>query len=233
MVLSGRTQISKKLVKNFYYFVTLGKLKPNERFLDVGCGSGRMAVPLVSYLEGGNYEGFDINSEGIKWCKENIQSKHPNFKFRQVDIYNQHYNNKGKYKASEFKFPYENEMFDFISLTSVFTHLVPHDLENYLSEIVRVLKINGRCLITYFLLNSQSCKSIEKKTVMVNFRHEMDGYTTVNKTDPERAIAYDEKVIRNLYQKYNLELIEPIYYGTWSDRKDGISAQDIIISVKK
>jgi len=61
----------------------------------------------------------------------------------------------------------------------------------------------------------------------------MDGYTTVNKTDPERAIAYDENVIRNFYKKYNLELIEPIHYGRWSSREDGLSAQDIIISVKK
>ena len=50
----------------FQYFIELGELKPSERVLDVGCGIGRMAIPLTKYLdERGRYEGFDIVAHGI------------------------------------------------------------------------------------------------------------------------------------------------------------------------
>src|SRR5687768_5417535 len=43
------------------YFRDLCGLRPEETVLDVGCGVGRMAVPLAGYLSPpGRYEGFDI-----------------------------------------------------------------------------------------------------------------------------------------------------------------------------
>ena len=218
--------------KYLSHFKTLGELKPNESFLDVGCGVGRIAVPLVSYLREGIYEGFDINADAISWCKENIESNHSNFHFRVVDLYNKHYNKSGKYKASEFKFPYDSESFDFVSLTSVFTHLLPSDMENYFAEIARVLKKDGRCLITYFLINPESLKNIENQNSGFDFKHQMSGVRTVSKTDPEKAIAYDEKQIKKLYEKFNLKIIEPIHYGSWSGKKDSKEGLDIIIAKK-
>ena len=41
-------------------------LQPGHRVLDVGCGVGRLAVALTSYLNtDGRYEGFDIVPEQI------------------------------------------------------------------------------------------------------------------------------------------------------------------------
>lgn len=50
----------------------------------------------------------------------------------------------------------ERSSFDFVFLTSVFTHLLPEDMNNYFSEVVRVLTHARRCLITYFLLTFES-----------------------------------------------------------------------------
>ena len=41
---------------------------------------------------------------------------------------------------------------DVAFLTSVFTHMLPEDVEHYLDELARVLKPGGRTLITWFLL---------------------------------------------------------------------------------
>jgi ubiquinone/menaquinone biosynthesis C-methylase UbiE len=216
------------------YFIELGQLKTNEKVLDVGCGIGRMAVPLTKYLEKmGGYEGFDIVADGIDWCRKKITTRYSNFHFQLVDIYNKTYNPKGKYKASEYKFPYDNEFFDFAFLTSVFTHMLPQDMENYFCEIARVLKKRGRCLITFFLLNTESLKLIDTKLSTLNFRHDVGEFRTIDKNEPESAVAYDEKFIRKLYEKKRLNIAEPIRHGSWCGRKNFLSYQDIIIAVKK
>jgi SAM-dependent methyltransferase len=215
------------------YFIELGGLKPTESVLDVGCGIGRMAIPLTRYLDKkGNYEGFDVLAEGIRWATTHITPKFPNFHFQHFDLYNQRYNPNGKLRSNEFVFPYENDSFDFVFLISIFTHMLPEDLENYLSEISRVLKTDGRCLITFFLLNSVSKKLIEANLSHSDFRYKKDCYRIVDKNHPERAIAYDENFVRMLYKKHSLTLVEPIHYGSWSGRTDHLSFQDIIIANK-
>lgn len=230
----------KKIGEEFLrHFIELGGLGPSERVLDVGCGIGRMASPLTKYLnKRGSYEGFDIVSKGVNWCKENISLKYPNFNFQLADVFNKHYNPDGKHKASEYKFPYEDNSFDFVFLTSVFTHMLPDDLENYLKEISRVMKKGGRCLITYFLLNDESIQLINDgkttfnvgKNTFLDFKHHGKGYRTIDEHTPEHAVAYDEKFILKLYGKYNLTVMEPIRYGSWCGRKDFLSYQDIIIA---
>jgi ubiquinone/menaquinone biosynthesis C-methylase UbiE len=217
----------------FKYFVEFGDMKPYEEVLDVGCGIGRMAVPVTRYLnEKGSYAGFDIYAAGINWATNNI-SKFPNFQFKFVDVENKSYNPKGKIKALGFKFPYENESFGFIFLTSVFTHMLPKDLENYLSEITRVLKTNGRYLITFFLLDEESTKLVETKQSSLDFKYTLaEGLRTIDDKEPENALAYGENFVRMLFKKYGLTIQEPIQYGSWSRRKKCLSMQDIIIAHK-
>src|SRR5205807_8842570 len=103
--------------------------------LDVGSGTGRMARPLTRYLKGGSYEGIDIVARSVQWCQRTYASRYPNFRFHFADIYNKVYNPDGKHKASEYRLPFETSSFDFFFLTSVFTHMLPQDMEHYLSEV--------------------------------------------------------------------------------------------------
>lgn len=86
-------------------FIKYSGIKPNHRVLDVGCGCGRMALPLTGYLTTGSYEGFDISVEAIEWCQENISPQFPNFKFQFADVANSKYNPQGRYRARNYKFP--------------------------------------------------------------------------------------------------------------------------------
>ena len=48
-------------VEFFSYIRDYGALEPDHRVLDVGCGVGRLAIPLTKYLSrSGSYNGFDI-----------------------------------------------------------------------------------------------------------------------------------------------------------------------------
>ena len=189
---------------------------------------------LMNYLkDGGSYDGFDIIPHGIRWCRKQITSRAPNFRFLLADIYNYAYNPLGKYKAAEYEFPYENETFDFAFLTSVFTHMLPQDMEHYLYETARALKRSGRCLITFFLLNRESLELINCGRSIYDFKHEGRGFRTIDKATPESAVAYDEKFIRGVYEEFGLAIAEPIHFGSWCGRENFLSYQDIIVAVKE
>ena len=125
--------------------VELGDLKASDRVLDIGCGPGRLAVPLTRYLDdAGSYDGLDIIPESIDWCRENISKRDERFRFHLADIRNSAYNESGADSCVELSFfPSTDETFDFVFLASVFTHMLPEGVEHYLSEIARVLKPGG------------------------------------------------------------------------------------------
>lgn len=204
-------------------------LSPEMNVLDVGCGQGRMARPLVGFLDKGDYKGFDISKDGIEWSKQNY-SDVPNFNFEHVPVYNKRYNPSGIVKASEFIFPYENDQFDLIFLTSVFTHMFKEDVENYLEQIARVLKPGGKCFITWFLLN-QTAEASEKPFFRFLYNHDKVSKTTTPK-NPEAAMAYAEEYVRETYKSNGLK-ISQIEYGTWARPNSANQLQDMIVALGK
>jgi SAM-dependent methyltransferase len=216
------------------FFKDAGCLKPGERVLDVGCGIGRMAIPLAGYLSReGSYEGFDVIPEGIRWCQKAVTSRFPNFRFQVADLHNSTYNPQGRYKAVEYRFPYADSSFDFAILTSVFTHMQPGEVEHYASELARVLAPEGRCFATFYLLNEESEGLIAGGKSDRAFEHSLPGCRVDNPEVPEDAVAYAEMEARALFRRHGFSVQDPIRYGKWCGRTEFTSYQDIIVAVRE
>ena len=163
----------------------------------------------------GGYEGIDITREVINWCEERYQN-YSNFRFYFVDLHNERYNPRGASNASDYRFPFPDNAFDVVFVGSVFTHMVSEDIDNYIAEIARVMKLRGVCLATYFLLDTVSRENIAAGLTSPKFAYEFYSQTCrVDNPDiPEAAIAYDERFLRDLYGKHSL-IIERIVHGEW------------------
>jgi SAM-dependent methyltransferase len=207
------------------YLRSLAGLRPSERVLDIGCGCGQMALHLKNYLDGnGSYIGVDIHRPSINWCRQKIARRYKNFQFEHIDVRNLAYNPNAAQHAEAYVFPFADRSFDLILLKSVFTHMRPPEVSNYLSEVARLLEFEGRCLATFFLLN-------EDQAALPNdlaFNYGEGEWRYVHEHSPESAVAYDESFVMQLIEKFGLA-VEKKLYGRWSGRDDGLSYQDILI----
>ena len=202
-------------------------LKPDEKILEVGCGIGRIAIPLTQYLTSGSYVGFDIVPHGIEWCQQNVTPRYPHFTFFVADVHNKFYHPEGRYAASEYVFPFPDASFDFVFLTSVFTHMLPNDLERYALEIGRVLRPGGRCFCTAYVISAEARTNLINGTSLRAFtKHE--SYWTDTPSNPEAAIAYSEEYLCAAF-KLSLFEIERIIPGEWW--KNPLN-QDILVAKK-
>jgi SAM-dependent methyltransferase len=206
--------------------VEIGGLRPDERVLDVGCGTGRLARPLTRYLTTGSYDGLDIVASSIAWCAKAYRG-HPNFRFHHADLLNRTYNPGGAVAAGDYRFPFGGGAFDFVFLTSVFTHMLARDTQNYLGEIARVLAPGGRALVTAFLLDEDSRRAIEEHKTAFTFGNALNGCFAESGTMPEGSVAYDRAVFNGMIAAAGLGAGQ-FHRGSWRGA-DGPTYQDVLV----
>lgn len=213
------------------HFKNLADLADGENVLDIGCGPGRMAIPMAEWFPGLRYQGFDVSRPAVNWCRAEISKIRPSFNFTWVDLVNRRYNPTGSIPPESFSFPYEDEQFDLAILVSVFTHLMPDDAGKYLFELCRVMKPEGRIFCTAFLVDDRAKENIASGRSAINLRHRLSGKTfpfwTSNPECPEDAVGYDPEVLLSMFEQSGFSPV--IHRGKW-DGGEGLSGHDIIVA---
>lgn len=130
-----------------------GLLGAGARFLDVGCGCGRVARTLIQDPIGA-YVGFDRHWPMISWARREIASADPRFQFDHFAV-TSHYDHidgvEGTVDVKEFRWPYEDNSFDSVLLASVFSHMPMDEIRVYMRQIHRVLAPGGKVFASYLL----------------------------------------------------------------------------------
>ena len=224
----GQGQIHLKVLRMYT------QIRPESQVLDVGCGIGRTAVALTSFLsEYGSYEGFDVVKKGINWCKKKITSQYTNFNFQHIPLHNDLYTSYKK-QATQFKFPYPHNSFDITFLFSVFTHMPLSEIENYLFEIERSLKPNGQCLATFFTYSKKQEEMIVAQKEF-NFPISEGQIRIMDKKVKSANVAIPIELLKSLAANSKLDIISYIE-GYWKDNVPKTADndfQDIIVFQKR
>lgn len=208
------------------FFVEQAGLKPLHKVLDVGSGIGRIARGLTFVLKeenGGSYNGFDAIKLGVDWCTKNISSQHPNFHFQYVPLENDLYRNDGQ-NAAQFTFPYPDNSFDFVILTSVFTHMLPEEVEWYLFEIQRVMVKGGTCVATFFILDDATRQVLKTKTDF-HFPYDYGHYALMDDNVKAANVAFDADFLEGIIADSGLKIAKKID-GFWRLGKRESDVQD-------
>jgi SAM-dependent methyltransferase len=217
------------------HFVEFGDLGRTARVLEIGCGIGRMALPLTQYLDpaAGSYDGIDVVRDGIDWCGQTLTPVYPNFRFHHRDYVNDVYNPAGALEAAREPLPFSDRSFDFVLLTSVITHLRTADTVAYAKEIGRVVKPGGRCFLSLFLMTDAARTGLRADRRRLSF--DPGGAGPEFLADPEHpaaAVAYDEAFLLDVFGAAGLRPARAPAYGHWATG-EGASYQDLCLFEKE
>lgn len=110
-------------------------LNPDSRLLDVGCGTGQLALALEPFLgPTGAYVGTDIAPEAIAFCRRRFHR--PNFRFVESEMT---------------EVPLSGERFDFIYFGSVFTHMYTPEIRAMLEGLRPLIDAGGSVVADAFV----------------------------------------------------------------------------------
>ncbi len=217
------------------------QLGANDRpaVLDVGCGSGLLAIAAEPFLgPDGRYTGLDVMKGEIDFCRGHYPS--PPFEFIHFDTANAAY--APGQAAARPPWPLPDRAFDLVTALSVWTHMNEQDATFYVAEVARVLKPGGRAMITFFLLDDAYRRSLGRRD---------DGkgrYHNTRRSDwvfdqpsyasdawfhpawahvPENAVAVTPDGLNRLLAASGLRLSEH-HQGNWKETP-GTYFQDVLI----
>jgi SAM-dependent methyltransferase len=112
-------------------------------------------------------------------------------------------------KADSYVFPYTDGAFDAVFLVSVFTHMLTGDVRNYIREIGRMLRPNGVCMLTAFLMDHG------KEHPGLSFPYSRDDHHYYDRNMPEAAIGYYKAFFISEFARQGMEPLTGPLWGSW------------------
>jgi SAM-dependent methyltransferase len=123
-------------------------LRPEHTLVDLGCGTGRLSVPAVSYLSVGRYVGIDISQTMLGQARHRVASTVASG----CDVSWQH--------QTDAVFECKAESVDFFAAFSVFTHMEHEDTYRYLTDARRVVRDGGRFVFSCLTMDLEAAREV-------------------------------------------------------------------------
>src|SRR5262249_29760893 len=114
-------------------------LRLHHKMLDIGCGALRCGIPIIRYLDKGNYYGLDNNASVIEAGNYELKNEELTGKQPKLLV-------NDRFEIGRFRV-----LFDFAIAQSVFTHLDMNLILHCLVETRKNLARNAKFFSTFFL----------------------------------------------------------------------------------
>jgi cyclopropane fatty-acyl-phospholipid synthase-like methyltransferase len=139
-------------------------LLPGHKLVDIGCGALRCGIPIIRYLDAGNYHGLDINASLIEAGKYELAKAGLTAKSVQLVV------------SDRFEINRLGSSFDFAIAQSLFSHLDKPRIAHCLAETRGVLRPGAKFFCTFFLAPQSGCAE--------PIQHQPGGVITFSDRDP-------------------------------------------------
>jgi SAM-dependent methyltransferase len=183
----------------------------NARVVDIGSGLGRLATGLIAESADVDYVGIDANEPFVRWCRENIESQHPRFRFLHLDMANDRYNPAGSLGGNDLRLPVDDASADVVNLWGVFTNMVPEHVQAFACEIGRILRPDGQCFLTAFA---------EDDVPDVTFNPA--DYVPYACDGPLTAVRYSKDWLFSTFRQHGLQVQEFRHHGSMFPKQSEI-----------
>jgi ubiquinone/menaquinone biosynthesis C-methylase UbiE len=151
-------------------------IKPGERVLDVGCGTGAQTLPAAEVAGVGNVAGVDPSPDMLERARQKAAKKGLEIDFRSAAIE---------------KLPFADHEFD-VALSSFMLHHLPEDvMRSGFGEIQRVLKPGGRLLAVDF---TSGRSLIGRVMGFLGHAHKLEGLKGIKSTLAEAGFSSVEEL---------------------------------------
>jgi cyclopropane fatty-acyl-phospholipid synthase-like methyltransferase len=110
-------------------------LAPSHKLLEIGCGPLTGGVPIIEYLDEGNYVGVDIRDSALNLAWQEVANAGLSKKNPRLIL-------SSSFASEEL----ESMNFDYILSFSVLFHLNDALLNTFFSQVIRRIKYSGTCL---------------------------------------------------------------------------------------
>lgn len=171
------------------------ELTTKTSILDFGCGQGRFANgllvrnPLI-----GSYCGIDTDARSIKWCKRWLQRYNPKFTFMHIPAFNARYNPSATTRP---QLPIEPNSFDVAFLNSIFSHMLVDDVQFYLAQLYKALRLEGIIYVTAFI--EEGVPQIDENPA---------GYLGKDTDGPLHRVRYEKTYFTSLFEEIGFIIID-------------------------
>jgi ubiquinone/menaquinone biosynthesis C-methylase UbiE len=183
--------------RNFWYYMFgHGIVSPRSTIVDIGSGCGRYAHHMRDYefkdeRFSGRYYGIDIDQEMLDWCRRHFDA--PRFTFVHSSHTSKTYENAAP-GSQTFRLPIDDNNADLVFSTSLYTHLLEAEIDNYTREAARVLKPGGYMAMYVFSMTNPPPTYGTRHT----FKHRIGPAYVESLANPEAAVAYEDPYLINL-----------------------------------
>lgn len=187
----------------------------NSSIVEIGCGYGRKGVHLARYsMQGekftGTYLGIDIDPELLSYAAKTLPA--PQFQFQQTRHVSKTYQSKREYAeagtSQATRLECEDNSQDFVFSTSLYTHLLENEIDNYTAESFRILKPDGVMQMNIF------CYDYFRDHGLLgsrwSFSHRIGPALVESLESPEAAVAYTREDLEKLCKRIGFRRTEII-----------------------